>query len=104
MIEPFHVSFDPLTGVLVVRGELDEWTARHVYALDLAGERIREIDCRGTVFLSAGGLTSLLDRCKSRPTPIAASPQVRRLIELCGLDHIFLMEHIADARNDEVAG
>ncbi len=92
MIEPFHVAFDRATGVLVVQGELDEWTARQVDALDLAGQQIRHIDCRGTSFLSAAGLTALLERCTSGPVTMTASRQVRRVIEICHLGEVFLID------------
>ncbi|MEZ5376357.1 MAG: STAS domain-containing protein [Acidimicrobiales bacterium] len=91
MIEPFFAAFDVASGVLTVRGELDEGTAPHVYALRFGEARVRHIDAAGVTFLGAGGVTALLDCCKSVPTTIDASPQVRRLIELCALDHILVV-------------
>ncbi len=99
MTEPFSAAFDRFTGVLAVRGELDQATAHHVHALDFQGHPLRHIDCTGTSFISAAGVGALLARCEARPTTVAASPMVRRVIELCGLGDVLLMDNPGASAN-----
>lgn len=99
LIEPFFAAFDRRTGVLVVRGELDQATAPQIHAIDLQGQTLRSIDCSETTFISAAGVTALLESCGSVPTTVTASPVVRRVIELCGLDHVLVVDEHGPTAN-----
>lgn len=76
-------------GVLVLSGEIDahsagpiaEWIERQV-ELD-----IRVVDCRAVTYFGAAGLDLLLSVGEGGPLPVLASPTVRRVIEICQLNH-----------------
>lgn len=86
------MSFDPSMQELTVRGELDGGTAPRLARVDLSGQRVARFNLEAVTFVSAAGLTVLLELCRMQPTPTIASPSVRRLVEICELADVFVLQ------------
>lgn len=90
--ERFRVSAT-CHGELVVTGEVDAATVRRLDDqldswLATDGWQLRSCDMRGVTFFSAAGANWLLRRLVPirPPVRVVISPEVHRVLELCGLD------------------
>jgi anti-anti-sigma factor len=78
---------------LAVSGELDMATATTLASQLLRDRSIRVVDLAGVTFIDAAGLGGLRDGIRRANRPILvrrASPCIRRLLAIVGLDHITL--------------
>ncbi len=89
----FSCVVDEPGMVLTIVGDLDADTAPQVIETAATITRpLTRIDCRSVPFVSATGIASLLQVCRFNPLPVDASPEVRRLIEMCDLQTVLVVD------------
>lgn len=86
------INFDPTTGILRLRGELDANSAAALLSETRGFVGIHRIDGRGLRFVAAAGLTALLEISRQRPITVLASGPLRRLVQICGLGETLRLE------------
>ncbi|MGE5560072.1 MAG: anti-sigma factor antagonist [Chloroflexota bacterium] len=105
------IEFEPTRNQLLVRlaGELDEHTATQFREavearLDEDGDRDLLLDLAAVTFIDSSGLGAILGRYKRisqaerKMAFAAASPQVRRILELSGLLKIIPLAATGDGK------
>ena len=77
--------------MLTLRGALDADTAPALTAAIGPEDDVRMIDALELRLLAGAGVNVLLELVGRRPTPVRASPVVRRIIDCCGLGRVLLV-------------